>query len=564
MRFVRTAVGVLVGILLVGVAGVEVIGNPQIFEIRINEVFSNSDGTMQFVELWATAEYQGDLGPMQLQARNPDGTFRNMILDFVDSVPAWHQNNALLLATQKVSDTLGFAADFQITDGSIPLHDGRVVLMTDAGTIVDAIAYGNFSGSNYPYGTPAVTLPCDGFKSLTLTHLVVGARNNVADYSLQTNSPMRIDSTFGQIGPLVNTPPQLSNIGPRFINEGGLILVNDTAMDCNGMIPTMSANMLPPGATYTDFGGGVGRLEWFPTYTQAGTYPVHFTASDGVDADSEIVIITVNSVTDPPVARDTLFTLDEDASLLGQLPAWDPDTDPLVYAILSGPSHGGISGLDSNTGAFTYSPYLHYFGPDTIRFRVRDPWVNSNTATVAFSVAHVNVPPTANSTTYLVKLSTPLAIGPMPVTDVDNPTWTVTQTYGPFHGQVSAFDPASGAFLYTPATGYLGPDSIRYFANDGLANSNNAMIRLTISTGCDCSLHGDPITDGALDVFDVISAIGAAFSGQAVIIDPTCPHAGREDFNCDCAIDVFDVIGFIEAVFSGGQGPCNPCASPCS
>src|SRR3972149_10399833 len=139
MRFVRTALGVLVGILLVAVAGVEVLGDPQIFEIRISEVFTNSDGTMQFVELWATAEFQGNLGPMQLQARNADGTFRNVILDFVDSVPAWHQNHALLLATQKVADTLGFAPDFQIAEGSIPLPDGRVVMMTDAGTIVDAV-----------------------------------------------------------------------------------------------------------------------------------------------------------------------------------------------------------------------------------------------------------------------------------------------------------------------------------------------------------------------------------------------------------------------------------------
>jgi hypothetical protein len=279
--------------------------------------------------------------------------------------------------------------------------------------------------------------------------------------------------------------------------------------------------------------------------------------------DSEIVVITVQNVTDPPLARDTVFSLNQDASLLCQLPAWDPDTDPLVYKILSGPSHGGISGLDSPTGVFTYSPNLHYFGPDTIRFRVRDPWVNSNTATVAFSVAHVNVPPTASSTTYLVKMSTPLAIGPMPVTDVDSPSWTIAQTYGPVHGSVSGFVPATGAFTYTPSGGYLGPDSIKYVANDGQANSATATVRLIVSTGCDCSLHGDPITDGALDVFDVISVIGAAFSGQVSVVDPTCPHAGREDFNCDCAIDVFDVIAFIEAVFSGGQGPCNPCIAPC-
>ena len=563
MRFVHRLQRALAVIVLTAVPLVEAVGDPDIFEIRINEVYSNEDGTMQFVELLATAEHQGDLAPMQLQSRYPNGTFRGTIFNFVDSVPAWHKGYALLLATQKVADTLGFAPDFLIPPGSIPIRDGRVIFMTDAGTIVDAVAYGNYTGANTGYGTPAVTLPCDGFSSLTLVRLAIGARDNSTDYGVRPNSPMRVDSTMGQIGPFINMPPHLSDIGPRSVNEGALILISDTALDCNGTVPVMSVNTLPYGPVFIDYGDGTGRLEWIPDYTQAGVYYGHFVASDGVDADSVIVTITVNNVTDAPVARDTLDTASEDIPLICQLPAWDPDSDPLIYRILSGPSHGAISDLDTLTGAFTYSPSLNYNGPDTLRFRVRDPWVNSNTSTVSFSVTPVNDPPVAGSTAFLVKLDTPLPIGPMPVTDVDSPSWTIAQTYGPFHGLVSGFDPATGAFTYTPSGGYLGLDSIQYVANDGLANSATATVRLTASTGCDCSLHGDPLTDGVLDVFDVIAAIDAAFSGATIIVDPTCPHAGREDFNCDCATDVFDVISFIEVVFSGGPGPCNPCVNPC-
>ncbi len=563
MKSVRPFLGIFFGILLVAITASQAWGDPQIFQVRLTEVFSNSDGTMQFVELLATAEFQGDLAPMHLEARNPNGTFRNMIFDWIDSVNTWHKNDYLLLATQKVADTLGFAPDFIIPDGSIPVRDGRVIFMTDNGTVVDAVAYGNFTGANSPFGTPAVTLPCDGFNSLTLTHLIIGARNNSADYTVVTNSPMRIDSTTGQIGPLVNTPPDILSIGPKTVNEGSLILVNDTALDCNGAVPTLSANSLPSGATFTDFGGGIGRVEWVPDFTQSGVYPVHLLAYDGTAYDSLVLTITVNQVTDPPVARDTLYPVTEDVPQACQLLASDPDSDPIVYKVLSGPSHGALTNLDTMTGTFNYSPVPNYFGPDTVRFRVRDAWVNSNTATVSFYVAPVNDPPSAEAVFYLVKQDTPLPIGPMPVSDVDNPSWTITQTFGPFNGLVSAFDPQTGAFTYTPSTGYLGPDSIWYVAFDGAANSNTVTIHLSVSAGCDCAFHGDPVTDAALDVFDVIHAIEAAFSGVPSIVDPTCPHAGRDDFNCDCAIDVFDIIAFLDAVFGGGPGPCNPCGTPC-
>lgn len=563
MKYVRPALGLLLGILFAAFIAPGVLGNPQIFEVRIHEVFSNSDGTIQFVELLATAQNQGVLGPMHIEARNPDGTFRNMILDWTDSVNTWLVSRTMLLATQKAADTLGFAPDFIIADGSIPIRHGRVLFMTDIGNVVDAVAYGNFTGSNTPFGTPAAMLPCDGFNSLTLTHIAIGARNNSADYSVLPNSPMRIDSTTGQIGPLVNTPPDIFYLGPRTVNEGSLILVNDTAIDCNGAVPVMTAASLPPGATFTDFGGGTGRLDWIPNYTQSGAYPVYFIAFDGTAYDSQAVTITVNNVTDPPVARDTLFNATQDVPLACFLPASDPDADSLFYKVLSGPAHGTVVGLDTLTGNFTYWPDVHYFGTDTLRFRVRDPRVNSNTATVAFSVAHVNVPPDAGSVWFLVKLDTPLPIGPMPVSDVDSPSWTITQTLGPFNGSVSAFFPTTGQFTYTPSTGYLGPDSIQYIAFDGEANSNTATIHLAVSTGCDCVYHGDPATDAMLDVFDVIHAVDAAFSGLPSIIDPTCPHGGRDDYNCDCSVDVFDVIAFIEGVFSGGVGPCNPCSLPC-
>jgi hypothetical protein len=41
-------------------------------------------------------------------------------------------------------------------------------------------------------------------------------------------------------------------------------------------------------------------------------------------------------------------------------------------------------------------------------------------------------------------------------------------------------NPATGAFTYTPKPGKTGPDSFRFKANDGTANSNVARIDIRI------------------------------------------------------------------------------------
>jgi hypothetical protein len=147
----------------------------------------------------------------------------------------------------------------------------------------------------------------------------------------------------------------------------------------------------------------------------------------------------------------------------------------------------------------------------------------------------------------------------MPVTDVDNVSWTISQTSGPFHGTVSSFDPSTGSLIYTPSLNYQGSDSVRYHANDGQANSNTATIRIAMIGECSCPNQGDLNSDAAIDVFDVIDVIAVAFSGDPDPQDAGCP-ATRGDVNNDGATDVFDVIYLIATAFSGGANPVNPCA----
>src|SRR5207248_1998315 len=51
----------------------------------------------------------------------------------------------------------------------------------------------------------------------------------------------------------------------------------------------------------------------------------------------------------------------------------------------------------------------------------------------------------------------------------------------PSHGTLSAFNPATGVFTYTPAANYNGSDSFTFKASDGSLDSNTATFTLSVA-----------------------------------------------------------------------------------
>ena len=64
-------------------------------------------------------------------------------------------------------------------------------------------------------------------------------------------------------------------------------------------------------------------------------------------------------------------------------------------------------------------------------------------------------------------------------TDADGNPLTAVLDTNVTHGTLALN--ANGGFTYTPTTGYTGPDSFTYHANDGTANSNIVTVSLTVS-----------------------------------------------------------------------------------
>ena len=122
-------------------------------------------------------------------------------------------------------------------------------------------------------------------------------------------------------------PPLAMNAIPgQTVDENAALTVTPSlATDPKVATPVWSATGLPTGASLDP---GTGVLTWTPTYSQAGTYTVSITVTEGTQSDSKTFTITVNNVNRPPV----LAAISAQSVIAGQtltfsVSATDPDGD---------------------------------------------------------------------------------------------------------------------------------------------------------------------------------------------------------------------------------------------
>ena len=108
----------------------------------------------------------------------------------------------------------------------------------------------------------------------------------------------------------------------------------------------------------------------------------------------------------------------------------------------------------------------------------------TGTATVQLNVHSTNAAPVAVNDSYqaehdslfTVSAATGLLAND---TDADGDPLTAALVTGAAHGRVTV-NP-DGSFSYTPAAGYVGPDSFGYRDSDGLATSATVTVALTVA-----------------------------------------------------------------------------------
>lgn len=218
-----------------------------------------------------------------------------------------------------------------------------------------------------------------------------------------------------------------------------------------------------PALTYTPAAGYLGR----------DSFTFSANAAPGANSGPGIISITVTS-NPVPIADDASDTVRINTPTPITLQGSDTTGDPLTYTVLSQPTNGTLSGTAPN---LTYTPNALYLGPDLFTFEVTDGTVVSNPAAVSIEVTPPQ--PTADSASVSTAQNTPIPIT-LQGSGADGNALGYSVLSQPAHGTLSGSPPK---LTYTPAAGYVGPDSFTFATFDGGAVSNPATISITV-VGC--------------------------------------------------------------------------------
>ncbi len=148
--------------------------------------------------------------------------------------------------------------------------------------------------------------------------------------------------------------PVLEAIGPQSISENSELTFVASASDQNGDSLEFHASGVPEGA---EFDIVQKRFRWTPDFSQAGSFNVTITVTDGSLSDSENVEITVvNSNRVPQISGTPNDSVMATASYSFVPTVSDPDGDPLTYSVANmpswatfNPSSGELSGVPTET-----------------------------------------------------------------------------------------------------------------------------------------------------------------------------------------------------------------------
>lgn len=218
--------------------------------------------------------------------------------------------------------------------------------------------------------------------------------------------------------------------------------------------------------------------------TGARTLTVSVTDAEGTTSPAAVATISVAPVNDNPVAVDDTATTGENTPLAGAVPGVlgndsDPEGDALTVTAVNGGAVGGVvtgstggSFVINADGSYNFDPLAAFDDlqvgetrSTTVTYTVSDGRGGTATATLTVVVTGANDAPVGANDNIATVEDTPFT-GTLPVAnDVDGDTLTYAAAMQPAHGTVSVG--TNGAYVYTPAPDYHGPDSFTYTVSDG-------------------------------------------------------------------------------------------------
>lgn len=250
------------------------------------------------------------------------------------------------------------------------------------------------------------------------------------------------------------------------------LLANDTDPNEDPLTITALSNVVNGSAVLSG-----STIFFTPSPNFNGAASFLYTVSDGAASDSGLVSLTIEPANDAPTALAQSVSLSEDTTLAITLTANDLEGDPLSFQVLSGPSHGTLSGTAPN---LLYTPELHFFGEDSFTFLTSDGALESSAASVSLVVAPVNDAPIALEDSALTEEDIALTLSAAFLlsndTDIDGDALQLQSVGGAVNGSVSL---VGADALFVPDVGFQGEARFTYTVSDGaLSATGEALISI--------------------------------------------------------------------------------------
>ena len=185
-----------------------------------------------------------------------------------------------------------------------------------------------------------------------------------------------------------------------------------------------------------------------------------------------VILFSISTINAGPAGGDGIVT-EEDTPVSITLIGYDPDGDALTYKVVTGPSHGRLSGTAPK---LTYIPKPDFNGTDSFTFIINDGTVDSIPTAVIIVVTAVNDPPTVDDICVTTQEDTLVSIT-LSGCDLDGDTLIYSVVKGPSDGDLSGTGPN---LAYTPNENFNGSDSFTFKVNDGTVDSAEATVSIKI------------------------------------------------------------------------------------
>ena len=311
-----------------------------------------------------------------------------------------------------------------------------------------------------------------------------------------------------------NASPIVSGtIAAQSIAQGDTLNVTlpaGTFTDPDGDTLTLSATLADgtPLPSWLSFNPATGTFTGTPANGDVGSLTIKVTATDGSNASVSTTFgLTVTNVNDAPVVSGTVppQSVAQDSSLNFTLPsglftdADAGDTLTLSATLADGTPLPAWLSFNPATGTFSGTPANGDVGSLTIKVTATDGSSASVSTTFGLTVTNVNDAPVvatpipAQSVAQDGSLSFTVPAGTFTDPDGDTLTLSATLADGTALPAWLSFNPATGTFSGTPASGDIGNLTIKVTATDGSSASVSTTFSLTVTT-----VNEAPVVSGTI------------------------------------------------------------------